>query len=290
VAEGEKLNKRIRTLAHSIDGSWKKLKDLIIQAKAREIHTDLGFKLWPDYIADVTRTEMPNIARSVEQRRQVVALLAGEGMSQRTIADAVGVSQSTVRDDVAEVSSFYSPDPARPLLPTDDRDAQHVVVTITREEPATDYRQAGLEELAEENGRIDAAKARVTGRDGKQYPAKPKAKPKPKPKSPWPQIPDIGKLRSDTLTLERRLDEFFIGPESRRRVTSKLKPIDPLRDEFTFSLHDLEAAVEAHAFLGRAVEKMKVIAAAAYANPTHQAPQQHSEGADINDRHVQGRS
>ena len=39
---------------------------------------------------------MPNVARSVDQRRQVVALLAGKGMSQRAIADAVGVSQKTV--------------------------------------------------------------------------------------------------------------------------------------------------------------------------------------------------
>ena len=69
----------------------------------------LGFKSWPDYIADVARTEMPNVARSVEQRRQIVELLAGEGMSNRAIAEAVGVNEITVRRDKDEVRHDVAP-------------------------------------------------------------------------------------------------------------------------------------------------------------------------------------
>src|SRR5512143_3057840 len=104
VPEGtpQHLDKLLRWQAREFDRSWSRLEPLIAEAKAREIHTDLGFKSWPDYIADVTRREMPNVSRSVEQRRELVALLSREGMSQRAIAEAVGVSNATVSRDQAE--------------------------------------------------------------------------------------------------------------------------------------------------------------------------------------------
>jgi hypothetical protein len=43
----------------------------------------LGFGSPVEYLADVVATEMPSIARNVEQRRNVVALLTEHGMSQR---------------------------------------------------------------------------------------------------------------------------------------------------------------------------------------------------------------
>jgi hypothetical protein len=143
----------LREQARELDHHWGMLILWIGHARDREIHKDLGFKSWPDYIADVARTEMPNIARSVQQRRQVVGLLAGEGMSQRAIADAVGVSQKTVDRDLDQVSHDDSPCP-----PTDFADSAPVTAL-----PDT-----------------------VTGRDGKSYPAKPKPKPDvPKPQPGW---------------------------------------------------------------------------------------------------------
>jgi hypothetical protein len=140
------VDRRLRRQARHFDSSWLDLEAVIAEAKNWQIHTKLGFKSWPDYIADVARREMPNVARSVEQRRQVVALLAGEGMSQRAIADAVGVSNATVSRD-QEVLHDVTPEAADEVL--------HDVTP----EPAT-----------------------VTGRDGKSYPAKPKPKPDvPKP-------------------------------------------------------------------------------------------------------------
>ncbi len=129
----EHFDKRLRFAAREFDRKWELLESAITDAKTHAIHTALGFKSWPDYIADVASREMPNVSRSVEQRRQVVALLAGEGMSQRAIADAVGVSHPTVIRDRAAIEA----------------EAEQVVHDVPPE-PAT-----------------------VTGRDGKSYPAKP---------------------------------------------------------------------------------------------------------------------
>ena len=55
----------------------------------------------PAYIADVIGKEMGQLP--VADRRQIVGLLAGEGMSNRAIADAVGVNEITVRRDKEQV-------------------------------------------------------------------------------------------------------------------------------------------------------------------------------------------
>jgi hypothetical protein len=161
------IDKQLRQQARAVDRSWAGLEAMIADAKTREIHTHLGFKSWPDYIADVARTEMPNIARSVEQRRQVVAVLAGEGMSNRAIADAVGVNEITVRRDRGEVRHDVAPE-----------------ITVGDVEQATLAAQAALDQLSPGDAQwvIEAATATVTGRDGKTYPAKPKPKPEPQPK------------------------------------------------------------------------------------------------------------
>lgn len=150
----EKLDKRIRLLAGSFDQTWGTLEKLIAEAKARKIHTALGFTSWPDYIADVAHRQMPNVSRSVEQRRQVVALMTGEGMSQRSIAAAVGANHATISRDQAAIAAGRqvlhdaTPEPGNP-------DAAGTVVS--------DHRQARPDELPEEN------RAVVTGRDGKAY-------------------------------------------------------------------------------------------------------------------------
>ena len=68
----------------------------------------LGFKSWTDYVAEVVGKDMTKLP--VDDRRQIVELLAGEGMSQRQIAAAVGVSQKTVDRDLDQVSHNDSPD------------------------------------------------------------------------------------------------------------------------------------------------------------------------------------
>jgi hypothetical protein len=108
-AAAERLDKRIRLMGTTMRDHLVKIEALLIEAKAGQIHLTLGHKSWTAYLADVLggRLEM-----NTETRRAVVELLAGEGMSQRGIAKAVSVSQSTVRDDLNELSSNYSPEDA----------------------------------------------------------------------------------------------------------------------------------------------------------------------------------
>jgi hypothetical protein len=205
----------LRQQARSFDNSWQGLKSITAEAKTRGIHRHLGFTSWLDYIADVARTEMPNIARSVEQRRQVVALLAGEGMSQRAIADAVGVSQKTVDRDLDQVSHDDSPGP-----PTDSAEVSH------NDSPCPDT---------------------VTGRDGKQYPAKPKPKPDiPRPPKPEPPAPKPSKEERETLWQEKirkKLErEFFIRvqAEARMQVAMEIGRAERIQDNARRALHNAQ--------------------------------------------------
>ena len=94
------LDTRLRTQARVFDDSWEQLRLLIEEARTGQIHARLGFRSWPEYLADVVSQEMPNLARSVDQRRQMVELLAGEGgMSDRAAAAALGVSKTTINRD-----------------------------------------------------------------------------------------------------------------------------------------------------------------------------------------------
>ncbi|MED5814480.1 helix-turn-helix domain-containing protein [Mycolicibacterium sp. 050232] len=142
------FDQTLRREARTVAQSMIRFKELIAQAQIQHLHEQLGFPSWTAYIADVIANEMT--ALPVNDRRRVVALLAGEGMSQRVIAQAVGVSQSTVRDDVAQVSRNYSPDTeSTGQLP--DRSIADAINTIT-------------------------------GRDGKHYPRPQRRPPGDKPK------------------------------------------------------------------------------------------------------------
>jgi DNA-directed RNA polymerase specialized sigma24 family protein len=189
--EARKLDNRIRTLAHSIDGSWNSLEKLIAKAKPSEIHVALGFTSWTTYIADIAKSEMPNVARSAAQRRQVVALLSGEGMSQRAIADAVGVSKKTVQNDQAtiEVDTKYPPEP-------DAIEAQQVLHDAT---PDTRTEQEPDPDPLPDTSVADAI-TRITGRDGKTYPAQAST-----PKAPRRQ-PITDSFRSAVYKLSRAAD------------------------------------------------------------------------------------
>jgi hypothetical protein len=113
-ADAERLDKRIRLLADTINNSLAKLYELVERAKHGEIHKALGFPSWTACVADVFKGQ---VRLDREQRRELVGWLAGEGMSQRAIADAVGVSKKTVQNDQAaiEVDTNYPPSGGRGL-------------------------------------------------------------------------------------------------------------------------------------------------------------------------------
>lgn len=107
-AEVQALDKALRDEARTIAQSMVKFKELVVTAKAEGIHEALGFKSWPAYVSDVISKEMTKLP--VDDRLQIVTLLAGEGMSNRAIAAAVGAAENTVRRDKRKVRQDDAPD------------------------------------------------------------------------------------------------------------------------------------------------------------------------------------
>jgi hypothetical protein len=102
VPTAQELDTKIRTTADRINHDWTEFADLVTQAESQNIHTELGFASWPAYIADVVQTNLPTVAKDVEARQALVAIMTGHGMSVRVQAEALGTSKSAVsRDQVA---------------------------------------------------------------------------------------------------------------------------------------------------------------------------------------------
>jgi hypothetical protein len=139
------LRSEVRTFVRSMD----RIINLIALAKTQRIHEALGFASWTAYIIDVIAGEMRWF--NVETRRVAVKLLAGEGMSDRAIGEALGASHTTINRDRAAL------------------EAEQVEQDVPPE--------SGQPEVAH-----DVPPVTVTGKDGKQYP-----KPKPKPDVPKPK-------------------------------------------------------------------------------------------------------
>lgn len=81
-----------------------KIADLLTEAKEGNAHEALGMKSWTEYVAHVVgkidTDSLPRVARLMLVKAMVEA-----GMSQRVIADALGVSQSTIRNLAAETGA-----------------------------------------------------------------------------------------------------------------------------------------------------------------------------------------
>lgn len=105
--DAERLDARIRALASTVRDNLTELSELVAEARSGAVHVALGFASWTAYLADALGGR---IELNTESRREVVAFLAGEGMSQRAIADIAGVSQKTVDRDLDHVSHHDSPD------------------------------------------------------------------------------------------------------------------------------------------------------------------------------------
>lgn len=115
VADAQSLDTRIRLMATTVEQNIDKLSDLLREAQAGQIHVALGFDSWTAYVADAVRFK----PESIEQRRELVALMFGEGMSERAIAEVVGVSQKTVDRDLENMSRDDSPEPGAQVIGLD---------------------------------------------------------------------------------------------------------------------------------------------------------------------------
>ena len=102
IERAHRIDRWLRSDARTIAKSMTQFRELIVMAREKRVHEVVGFKSWTAYIADVIGKEMGQLLP--DDRRQIVALLAGEEMSQRAIAEAVGVSQKTVDRDLDQLS------------------------------------------------------------------------------------------------------------------------------------------------------------------------------------------
>jgi len=183
-----KLDGRIRVMAGSVRDQVQTLARLIDQAKAGEVHAVLGYPSWTAYIADVFSSAPLHLER--EQRRELVGYLSGEGMSVRAIGQTVGADRNTVRSDLRQVGEFHPPenddlapdgsvkaDP-REYFDSDEELAAAVTMgEVTEEEFESALTAARADDdLNQDNvASPPATERKVTGQDGKTYPAAPPA-------------------------------------------------------------------------------------------------------------------
>ena len=92
------LDRQLRAQARRVAAHIERFRELIEEAKASEIHLALGFPSWPAYVVDVVGGAMPKLRFG--DRRELVAVLAGTGMSQYAISQVLGIGWSTVNRDL----------------------------------------------------------------------------------------------------------------------------------------------------------------------------------------------
>lgn len=147
------LTEKIRT---SLGVAWELVKD----AYRERAWAALGYSSWDAYVSEEFGAHQVRLPR--EERREVVGSLREAGLSIRAIASATGVNRETVRQEVAAGDKKLPPAPEHRVDPAD----------YSMDEGSIAARQAYMA----------AEHEKVTGTDGKQYPA---ARPvPPKPSSP----------------------------------------------------------------------------------------------------------
>jgi hypothetical protein len=108
--DARRLTERIRLIAGNVADNVEKLRDLVEQARVGEAHAALGYASWTAYLLDVFGDEPLRLAGDV--RRELSAELAEQGMSTRAIGGVLGVSDITVRRDIAATATYDAVDPA----------------------------------------------------------------------------------------------------------------------------------------------------------------------------------
>ena len=99
------LDKKIRAASDKVDTNFHALIDLLEEAAEGLIHVALGYSSWPAYVKDAVQFSVMDRI----ERKSLVALMTGKGMSQRAIAAALGTSKGTVQND-QKVDNTCPPD------------------------------------------------------------------------------------------------------------------------------------------------------------------------------------
>ena len=239
MSEGDarRLTERIRLTALSVRDGVEKMQRLVAEAEQGQAHIALGYKSWTAYVADLFGDEPMRLPR--DERREVVAWLAGEGMSVPAIAAVTGVADRTVQRDFRTAEQVVTPVTTSTPEPTafivgpnlsgsldvtdwsedeiaEVMDEDNYGVTYSNEpfpedEPATIATTEGV--IVAEQRRVD-----ITGLDGKTYP-------KAAPSSPR-RNPLTDQFVSAALDLDRatarlvRLADDDRFPQNREKVAT----------------------------------------------------------------------
>jgi transposase len=101
--EAKALDKKIRSASDrvtagigKVQNDFDQLVGLIDQAAQGEIHKALGLKSWAVWLKDAVQFAPANRV----ERKELIGIMSGKGLSQRTIAGMLNVSQKTVDRDL----------------------------------------------------------------------------------------------------------------------------------------------------------------------------------------------
>lgn len=136
-----------RKITERIKASMGDIMSDIAAAHIGRVWIALGYASWGDYIKGEFNHAPLSLPR--EERKAVVSLLRGQGMSTRAIAPVIGVDKDTVRRDLS--GGVNTPPDSEPL----------------------DVEEVDEDVLAEEL--IAAEPVKITGLDGKTYTPKPQS-------------------------------------------------------------------------------------------------------------------
>jgi hypothetical protein len=94
--EAKALDKKVRNASDKLSTSTENLLELLEQAAAGQIHEALELPSWTAWFKDAVQVQVSDRF----ERKELVKLMSGKGMSQRAIAGSLGVSQKTVDRDL----------------------------------------------------------------------------------------------------------------------------------------------------------------------------------------------
>lgn len=227
-AEARRVTERIRYTAMSVRDGMEKLQSLVAMAQEGQAHIALGYKSWTAYLADVLGEEPMRLPR--DERRELVAWLAGEGMSTRAIAPVVGAHHDTVASDIRAAVGNPTPVPT-----TSTASVPGPVAQESTSEPVVDgAAEAAAPGPQDGEGHMGASAAdgghaensggnrpAVTGLDGKTYT-------RPEPKTPrrrpiTDQARDAGWDLRKTIEKVERIAEDDRFPANKEQVTAHLR-------------------------------------------------------------------
>ncbi len=171
--QAKTLDQRIRLMVGSISDQLDKLAGLIAEAKAGQIHIALGYASWTAYVKDAIQVAPKDKA----ERKALVTLMSGQGMSQRAIGAALDVSKKTVTADLREVSQTGTPDTGSDAEPSN-------VIGLD----GKSYQRKPTPTEVADAVKDDPAAALAAREAIKQRDARRKPKPEPEPEDPLNNI------------------------------------------------------------------------------------------------------